>query len=82
MHLIVQLQRQIPVLGDMGCVGGDTKMPHTELEVEPTSRGHDGAEHISPSQTVRGMDATRGSTAVAPSGGAAIRFGGVKPIDR
>lgn len=33
---ILQLQRQIPVLEDMGDVGGDTKMPHVEPKIGST----------------------------------------------
>lgn len=36
MYLIVQLQRQIPISGDIGGADGDTEMPHADPEVELT----------------------------------------------
>lgn len=54
MHLAVQLQRQIPILGDMGDGDGDTEMPHAEPEVESVGGEEAREDQLASEQTERG----------------------------
>lgn len=57
--IILQLLRQIPVLGDGGGDERDVEMPFVEVELgRPMGLGRDRLEHVPPPLVAKGIDPT------------------------
>lgn len=76
MYFVLCLQRQTPILRDIGDATEDTEMPSTKSKVGGSTRlGHGGVEHVPPSHMAEGIDvALREFTTIVPSGGVVVRF--------